>query len=197
MDRTTLTDEELILHIRVPGHFEELYRRHVDKVTAFATRRCAAAHEVPDLVAAVWLEVIASAHRFDRGKGHPLPWILGVAANLTASNERRGRREREAIERLGRHAAIDHRTADELDEQIDAVATARGALEMFGRLPLKERVVAELVLIDGLEPQEAAKALGIRPATARMRLLRARKKLQSSVAQFRVNRDHPLSAREA
>jgi RNA polymerase sigma-70 factor (ECF subfamily) len=197
MDETTLSDEELVVRIGDAGHFEELYRRHVSKVTAFATRRCSTAHEVPDLVAAVWLEVIASAHSFDPRKGRALPWILGVAANLTASNQRRRLRESEALQRLGRRPTVDPEDIVELDEQIDAMAPARRAMETLQQLPLGERLVAELVLIEGLQPQEAAKALGIRPATARMRLMRARKKLQGSLAPFRVMTDRPLPISEA
>ena len=55
MEPSRLTDEELVLRLDAAGHFEELYRRHVGKLTSFAARRCSTAHEVPDLVAAVWL----------------------------------------------------------------------------------------------------------------------------------------------
>ena len=187
-----LSDEELVLRLDAAGHFEELYRRHVSKVTAFATRRCSTAHEVPDLVAAVWLEVIASARAFDPRKGRALPWILGVAANLTASNERRRSREREAVERLGRQPTIDGDALAELDTQIDAMAPARHAMNTLRQLPLGERMIAELILIEGLQPNEAARALGVRPATARMRLMRARRKLQGSLSPFRLMADQPL-----
>lgn len=196
MEGSRLSDEELILRLDAAGHFEELYRRHVSKVTAFATRRCSTAHEVPDLVGAVWLEVIASARSFDPRKGRALPWILGVAANLTASNERRRRREREALQRLGRQPAVDPETVAALDAQIDAMAPARHAMKTLQHLPVGERLIAELVLIEGLQPHEAAKALGIRAATARMRLVRARKKLQGSLAPFRVMPDQPLHISE-
>ena len=196
MEDPRLSDEELVLRLDAAGHFEELYRRHVGKVTTFATRRCSTAHEVPDLVAAVWLEVIASARSFDPRKGRALPWILGVAANLTASNERRRGREREALQKLGRRPVVDPETVAALDEQIDAMAPARHAMNTLQHLPVGERLIAELVLIEGLEPHEAARALGIRPATARMRLMRARRKLQRSLAPFRVTPAQPLHITE-
>jgi RNA polymerase sigma-70 factor (ECF subfamily) len=55
--------------------FEELYRRHVEVVVRFAVRRARTPEEVVDLVAAVWLEVIASLDRFRPDLGEPLPWI--------------------------------------------------------------------------------------------------------------------------
>lgn len=196
MDNAKLSDEELVLHLEAAGHFKELYRRHVSKVTAFATKRCSTAHEVPDLVAAVWLEVITSAGSFDSRKGRALPWILGVAANLTASNERRRGREQEALQRLGRQPAVDRETVAALDAQIDAMAPARQAMNTLQHLPVGERLIAELVLIEGLHPHEAARVLGIRAATARMRLVRVRKKLQRSLAPFRVMPDQPLHISE-
>ena len=197
MDVSRSSDEELLADLGVPGHFEELYRRHVGKVTAFATRRCSRAEEVPDLVAAVWLEVIASAHRFDARKGRALPWILGVAANLTASNERRRAREREAIARLGNRPDIDERTADELDRGLDAAREACGVLGVLRTLPVAERLVAELVLIEGLQPRQAADALGIRPATARMRLMRARNKIKRSLTPTHPMTDGTIDPSEA
>ena len=196
MEPSRLSDEELFLRLDAADHFEELYRRHVSKVTAFATRRCSSPHEVPDLVAAVWLEVIASARSFDPRRGRVLPWILGVAANVTASNERRRTREREALEKLGRQPTIDPDALAELDAQIDAMTPARHAMKTLQQLPPGERLIAELVLIEGLQPTEAARALGLRPATARMRLRRARKKLQGSLSPFRLMPDQPLPLSE-
>lgn len=196
MEASKLSDEELLLRLDREGAFEELYRRNVSKVTAFATRRCSTAHEVPDLVGAVWLEVIASAASFEPRKGRALPWILGVAANLTASNERRRAREREALERLGRQPVLEPQAVAEVEQQLDAAAPARHALTVLRQLPLGERLIAELVMIEGLQPNLAAKALGIRPGTARMRLMRARKKLQESLAPFQSMTDDPFPVSE-
>jgi RNA polymerase sigma-70 factor (ECF subfamily) len=76
------------------------------------------------------------------------------------------------------------------------MAPARHAMHTLQQLPLGERLIAELVLIEGLRPNEAARALGIKPATARMRLMRARKKLQGSLSPFRLMTDQPLPLSE-
>ncbi|MGH2678419.1 MAG: sigma factor-like helix-turn-helix DNA-binding protein [Actinomycetota bacterium] len=52
----------------------------------------------------------------------------------------------------------------------------------LARLPAGERAVMELAALDGLSPAEAAQALGILPAAARMRLARARRKLRDGLA---------------
>ena len=53
-------------------------------------------------------------------------------------------------------------------------------------LPLSEaeRAVLELVSVDGLSVRDAARALGIRPVTARVRLHRARQRLYEQLDPF-------------
>lgn len=64
------TDEQLLVAARSdPAAFEEFYRRHVGTVVRFAARRTSSPAEVLDLVAAVWLQVVASIDRFDETKG--------------------------------------------------------------------------------------------------------------------------------
>lgn len=65
-----------------------------------------------------------------------------------------------------------------IEARIDAERTARRAHDAVGALPEGERALFELVALEGLTPSEAARALGLRAATARMRLTRARRKLR-------------------
>jgi RNA polymerase sigma-70 factor, ECF subfamily len=68
------SDEELLARAGDDAAaFEALYLRHFDATVAFAVRRCARAEEVHDLVAAVWLDVIRAASRFDPERGRALP----------------------------------------------------------------------------------------------------------------------------
>jgi RNA polymerase sigma factor (sigma-70 family) len=69
-----------------------------------------------------------------------------------------------------------------LIEQIDASRQIRRLHEDLQALPDGERAVIELVSVDGLTVAQAAAVLGIRPVTARVRLLRARRSLQSALA---------------
>lgn len=173
------SDEELIrVALEDPHAFEELYRRHVGKVVSFAARRCASAGEVGDLVAGVWLEVIASADRFDPRRGRAVPWILGIAANLSASETRRRAREQEAGIRLAGRRILDEDDEARLDEQIQAATVGEELRAALGQLVPAERAVVELIVLDGLSPTETAEALGIRAAAVRMRLSRARRKLR-------------------
>lgn len=182
MDPQRLSDEDLLrVAARDVEAFAELYRRHVHRVVAFAVRRCTRPEEVPDLVAAVWLEVIDSAERFDPARGRAVPWLLGIAANLSANDARRRAREREALQRLAGRRVLDEDDYQRLEARIDAVRVAPGLRDAIDALPPGERAVVELVVLDELSPAQAAGALGIVPAAARMRLARARRKLRDAL----------------
>lgn len=175
------TDADLLVAFRTDTEaFEELYVRHVGRVVRFAARRVRAPEEVVDLVAAVWLEVVASLDRFDPSRGDGLPWILGIAANLVAAERRRQARERDAVRRLAGRRVLMADDFARLEQEIDAQAIAPRLRRAIETLPAAERPVAELMLLEELQPAQAARALGIRPVTARMRLARARRKLRAA-----------------
>lgn len=176
------SDEELLPLI---GHdaaaLEIVYRRNVARVTAFAVRRAANPEEAADLVASVFVEAMASAARFDRRRGAALPWLLGIAAHQHAGTVRRRVREQKAVQRLAGRDLLDRDDYQRLRERIDAERVAPRLREALQALPPGEREMLDLVAIDGLTPQEAAEALGLRPVTARMRLSRGRAKLRRAL----------------
>lgn len=186
MEYDEMTDELLL---EAAAHdseaFTHLYRRHTTKVTSFALKRCATSSEVADLVGAVWLEIVKSRGSFDPSRGRVVPWILGIAANLAASDARRRMREDEVLQRFGGQRRLEPNELEQLEEALVAASVMRRLSKQLAGLSDAERSVAELVLLDGLSPSEAAKALGITSATARMRLARAKKKLRPGDHSFR------------
>ena len=173
------TDRELLVASRVEtSAFEELYRRHVGATIRFAARRANQPSDVVDLVAAVWMEVVASLDRYEPSRGDALPWILGIAANLCAAERRRQARERDVARRLGARRSLHEDDFERLEAAIDALSVAPALRQGLRLLPPAERAVAELVLLDELTPAEASEALGVRAAAVRMRLARARRKLR-------------------
>jgi RNA polymerase sigma-70 factor (ECF subfamily) len=177
-----LSDETLLARARHDRQaFEQFYRRHFDAIVRFAARRSKDPQAAMDLSAAVWLEVIASLDRFDPRRGRALPWILGIAANLCASERRRRAREREALRRLAARRVLDEDDYAKLEREIDATRAAPAIHREIGELPPAERVAAELVLIEGLTPAQVGAALGIPGSAVRMRLTRARRRLRAMV----------------
>ena len=81
----------------------------------------------------------------------------------------------------------------EIDARIDAERLYPRLERALARLSPGDRDLLLLVEREGLKPSEAARALGIRPVTARVRLLRARRKLHAELA-GRVERALPRRA---
>jgi len=171
--------------------FELLYAKHAPAVKAYALRR-ADASTADDVVAEAFL---VCWRRFDEVPPDPLPWLLGVARRVL-STQRRGERRRGALQdRLTETAA-----GSSADMAADGLATTRetgeGMLANVLDVPLAaalaqlredDRELLLLIAWDGLLPAEAATVLEIKPATARVRLLRARRRLTQALARERSN----------
>jgi RNA polymerase sigma factor (sigma-70 family) len=157
-----------------PDAFEAFYRRHVAAVTRFLARRVDDPHMVADLVADVFVAVLDSAHTYRPGRGSERGWLYGVARNTLSAERRRAARERQVANRIGGRRLLDADDISRMEDRIDAERAARQAIQAMAALPDGQRAVLELVAIDQLSIAEAAAALGIRHATARVRLHRAR-----------------------
>lgn len=112
--------------------------------------------------------------RFEKLPQDALPWLIVTARNIIANRHRAAARDRALASKLVASAewrfqpsAIDE--LDEIDQQL---------LEAIKQLPNTEREAFLLVAWDGLNPARAAAAAGCSPATFRMRLHRARKRLR-------------------
>lgn len=108
------------------------------------------------------------------------PWLLGIAGNVLRNNRRSLRRHRAALDR--HRAQADHLVepdhADTAVGRADAASTRRQLDEAFATLSAKDRQVADLCLIEGLTPVQAAAALGLPVGTVKSRLTHARGRLR-------------------
>lgn len=177
------TDEELLVLARKDGAaLEVFYLRCGPRVMSFAARRSRSPQDLADLVSAVWLEVVASLERFDPKRGGAMAWVLGIAANLAASSSRRAAREREAMTRFAGRRLLDDDDYARLERRLDAEAAVEGSLLAgIAGLPVSERMLVDLVMVEGLTCAEASRALGISPTAGRMRLGRARRRLRAQL----------------
>ena len=163
-----------------PEIFEAFYREHVEGVQRFVVRRVGEPGRAADLTADIFVEAIESADRYRPGRGTPRSWLYGIARFVVAADARRRGAERDREERWGR-TLLDTEDAARIDARIDAAARSRELYAAMGRLPEGERAVLELVALDELSVAEAAAAAGVRPATARVRLFRARRRLRTEL----------------
>lgn len=127
--------------------------------------------DVDDLVALTFLEAWRLRARVRVVEGSVLPWLLVTATNVARNQRRAARRHRALLERLpAGETAPDPAT---LLDETDVAAH-------FDRLPLADRQVLALCVVEGFSEKEAASALGVAPGTVKSRLARARRRLAVS-----------------
>jgi RNA polymerase sigma factor (sigma-70 family) len=150
--------------------FELLYARHAPAVKAYILRRTQAA-VADDILAEVF---IVCWRRLDEMPVDSLPWLLGVARRVL-STQRRGERRRAAL-----RVRLAQTSGPTGPEGTHAGSTALGAA--LKRLSEADRELLLLVFWEGLAPTQAAAVLDLKPATVRVRLHRARRRLSRALA---------------
>lgn len=157
--------------VDVPGRarFEALFEAHYGAVLAYASRR--ASSDVAADVAAATFEV--AWRRFDDVPDQALPWLYGVARRLLANTRRAEMRRRHSWSRLAAVRSV---------EPADAPEEGPKARAALARLRPQDREVLMLVAWEGLDPEAAARSLGISVGAFAVRLHRARHRLEKEMA---------------
>lgn len=165
---------------RDPDAFEAFYREHLETVQRFVARRVVDPYVAADLTADVFLAAIEHGDRYRPDLGPPRPWLLGIARTVVAMHHRSAARGVAAVRRVDARALVDDVAYDRLVARLDAEAAVRELHASLAGLPDGQRAVLELVAVDGLTLAEAAAALGISAANARVRYHRARRTLRAA-----------------
>lgn len=162
-----------------PDALEAFYRDHVDEVQGFIARRLDDPHLVADLVGEVFLAAIDAADRYSPSGAPVIAWLYGIARNVVASEVRRRRREHHALVRMNGRRRLDGMSLTQIEDRIDAERASRRLYRAMEHLSEGDRALLELVALDGLSVADAATSLGVKPATARVRLHRIRTRLNT------------------
>jgi RNA polymerase sigma-70 factor (ECF subfamily) len=152
--------------------FTALYRRLLPAVRG-QVRLWVAADEVDEIVSSTF---VTAWHKFEQiTPGSEKAWLLGVARNH-ARNRFRSRRRSDALtEAVARLAAPP--TADLYADRPDPVDFAP-LLRALENLERDEQELLELSIWQELTPAEIAIVLDVRQGTVRVRLHRARRRLE-------------------
>jgi RNA polymerase sigma-70 factor, ECF subfamily len=151
-----------------PDDFEVLFNKYYPKVLAYVTRRIelARAHDVvAQTFTSAWLH-------HDRLPSDPLPWLYRTAANSLANEQRSSRRQERVITRL-----IGRRSASAADHAVQVVENdqLRTAL---ARLDRADREALLLISWEELDHASAAAVVGCSVPAFRVRVHRARRRLE-------------------
>jgi RNA polymerase sigma-70 factor (ECF subfamily) len=167
--------------------FEALFDAHHRAVLGYALRRTDDPHDAADVVAETFLVAWRRAADVPTGDG-TAPWLLGVARRVLANQRRGERRRTELSARLGETIRAELSAV-----QIDPVPGGSALGPALATLSADDREILLLSAWEGLEPAEIAITLGLRGATVRSRLKRARARLHAALLELGWTDDTPSS----
>ncbi len=152
-----------------PQSFRELYDRYAERLYAYFLRRTGDRHAALDLTAETFARAWMGRAEFrDEAGGSAAPWLYGIARNLLLMSVRKGRIEREAMEKIG--------LASRLDSPLASASPSpeweSGADELLDGLPESQREAVRLRVVEELSYEQVASQLETSERAARVRVHR-------------------------
>ena len=153
-------DRELVARARHdPGAFGMLYRRYSGRIYAFAHRRTWTREAAEDVTAATFERAYRHLDRFDTSGAGFGPWLFRIAANELVDHYRREGRIRTGRGQRALRALSDDASVDDV-ERIERDDDVRRMLEALSTLRPRYQQALSLRYLAGLNPDEAAEAMG-------------------------------------
>jgi RNA polymerase sigma-70 factor, ECF subfamily len=159
------------------GAYEELVRRHRDRIYRIALRMLGSSADADDVAQDVVIQLWTALSGFTGGAAFTT-WLYRVVVNRCL-NHRRGQRPHQELPDAD-HAA-DHPSVPGPERQVLAGEELQAGLRAIAALPEDQRVPLVLVQLEGLSYREAATVTKTTEATVRGRLARARATLMSEM----------------
>ena len=167
-----------------PEAFEELVRRHRDRLWAVAVRTTRDREEAADALQDALISAYRAAGSF-RGDSAVTTWLHRIVVN--ACLDRMRRRQTRATVQLPEQGP--HEPADSRDRVAER-DTRMVVEEALGQLPAEQRAAIVLVDVEGWSVAETAAILGVAEGTVKSRCARGRARLAVLLGHLR-NPDGP------
>ncbi|MBX7192427.1 MAG: RNA polymerase sigma factor [Sandaracinaceae bacterium] len=180
-ERAASASEEraLVLGLR-RGEAEALgvaYDAHHEAVRRFARQLLADDDAAEDVVHDVFVRLPSASRRFE-GRSSLRTFLVSITANVVRHTRRATARRLGAYERL-------HDEPREPGEDVEDARERRALVELMDRLllrlPMDQRLVVVLCVVEDRTSTEVAEILAVPEGTVRTRLFHARKKLREWV----------------
>jgi len=172
----TSTDAQLLRAAQSdPQAFRAFYERYAVWVHAWFQRQTGSDGVALDLTAETFAQAWHSLKRFrDLADGSGAPWLFGIARNLLRQYHKHNRIESAARERLGMPTAwAECEDYEAVDERMVASSLAPLLRVAVRALPAEQQRALELRVVQQLDYEEVAGALGCTQNAARLRVSRA------------------------
>lgn len=179
-------DRELVSAAQQGGAdaFNELVRRHQDRVYTAVTRFCGNAEDAADIVQRAFVNAWRKIADFQNDSAF-FTWLYRIAFNQAISFKREGRRPMASIEG-GREDGPSLEPAAEQDPagRLESEETQKKVQQALDGLEAGDRQIILLKDLQGHSYDEIAAVLGIPKGTVRSRLHRARLELKERLKSF-------------
>jgi RNA polymerase sigma-70 factor (ECF subfamily) len=160
----------------------ELVRRHGGRLYVLGLRLCGSPEDAEDLVQETFLNAFRKWDQFD-GRSEPGTWLYAIASRVCRRLHRRRAGEPKRMASYEELPFAEPKLAvvdDQIERQIrkEGIAQVESAITT---LPLAFRVPLVLKDIVGFSVAEAAKILGLKEATLKTRVHRARLRIREAI----------------
>jgi RNA polymerase sigma factor (sigma-70 family) len=152
--------------------FAELFDAHQGRVVRHAARVTVGRHDAEDVAAMAFLELWRLRRRVRLVNDSILPWLLATTTNIALNQSRSLRRYERMLRLLPRDADVPP-VDDWFDDLASPELTEAIRNTMKSMAPIDATLLA-LTALEGMSTADAARASGITPNAARVRLHRAK-----------------------
>ncbi|MEU4214767.1 RNA polymerase sigma factor SigM [Actinoplanes sp. NPDC026623] len=194
-DRPEPSDVELLrAHVDGdPQAFNDLVRRHRDRLWAVALRTIGDREEAADAVQDALLSAHRGAARF-RGDSAVTTWLHRIVVNACLDRIRRRQAHPTVPLPDGRHADDGGAGGPEPAAPVHDHDTALVVRAALAALPVEQRAALVLVDVQGYPVIEAAEILGVAEGTIKSRCARGRARMALKLGHLRTGSDEPPGA---
>lgn len=155
------------------GAFEELMKRHEDKIFALASRMTGNRHDAMDATQDAFISAFRNARKF-KGNSAFSTWLYRIAINACTDLLRRKQRQVPVADVETGHPA--RTTTDDIPLRMDL-------REALGTLSPDHREAVVMHDVGGYPYEDIAAITGVQLGTVKSRISRGRKKLAESLEQ--------------
>ena len=151
--------------------FAALFDMHHARVYGRALALMGTAHGADDVAAATFFELWRKRHSVQLVSGSVRPWLLVTTLNISRNARRGTPRYRQLLRDLPHPEAVP-------GPDVERTEASRRLAASLGALAPVDAALFVLTVLEDLPVTDAAQTLGLKPATARVRLHRARVRLR-------------------
>lgn len=152
------------------------FRRHYEQVFRYLRRRTETEEQAEELTQAVFADAAERLHDFEPGQTPVLAWLYTVAQRRLADRARRAGRSPETL------SSVDALRAHPVEEATYGPAVAQALKEAIGLLPIGQRQVVVMKLLQERPFAEIAPLVGATEAACKMRFARGLEALRAELA---------------